>query len=171
MMPESGGSMKDVDILSLVERLENLAKDARHVPFLHGKVMVDEQEFFQIVELIRFVVPEEVREARRILQQRDRILSNAKEEADRMRSEAQNEASKLIAQAKEHARYLIEQNGLLEEARHEAEEIVKQAQHEADRYKLMAQEYAREVLLELEEILSKKLNSIRLGIEHLNQPR
>jgi cell division septum initiation protein DivIVA len=161
----------DIDILTLIERLEKLQEDAKPQLLRPGRICVDEQEFTGIVEQLRFVLPDEIKNAKRILQQRDKILSDAQAEADRIRAEAQREAEKLLAQAREHARYLIERDGLLDEAKREAERIIGEARQEAERIREGADDYSRQVLLDLEDVVTRQLNVIRKGIEVLGQRR
>ncbi len=161
----------DIDILTLIERLERLQEDAKPQLLRPGRVCVDEQEFTGIVEQLRFVLPDEIKNAKRVLQQRDKILSDAQAEADRIRAEAQREAEKIVAAAKEHARYLLEKDGLLDEARKEAEKIIAEAHQEAQRIRSGADEYSRQVLLDLEDVVTRQLNVIRKGIEVLGQRR
>ena len=46
--------------------------------------MIDEKEVLDIIDQLRTTIPEEVRAAKQIQQQRDRVMAQGKEEANRM---------------------------------------------------------------------------------------
>jgi hypothetical protein len=72
-----------MDILYLVDRLEELLNGAWHVP-LTSNVMIDEDELLDIIDQMRMSVPEEVKQAKRIQQERDRLIAQAQEEKERI---------------------------------------------------------------------------------------
>src|SRR5215208_5384411 len=72
-----------MDIQHLVDRLEDLIDEGRHVPF-SKYTMVDEERALEIIDQMRISIPEEIEKAARVLTQRDRILAQANEEAARL---------------------------------------------------------------------------------------
>ncbi len=71
-----------MDILHLVDRLEETVRKSRRLPFSSIR-LVDERRIGALVEQMRISVPEEVRRAQRVNQERERILAQAREEAER----------------------------------------------------------------------------------------
>ena len=95
-----------MDILQLVNEIEDLLEDASSVP-LSRKVMVDPDEMYEILGDIRQNLPEEIKQARWITEEKERILTEAQQEsneiratankdADRIRTEAQNRLTEMI---------------------------------------------------------------------------
>ena len=72
-----------MDILHLVDRLEDLIDEGRHIP-LSKYTMIDEERALEIIDQMRISIPEEIEKATRIIQQRDRLMAQANEEAARM---------------------------------------------------------------------------------------
>ena len=72
-----------MDIQHLVDRLEDLIDEGRHL-FGTKYTMVDEERALEIIDQMRISVPEEIEKAARIMAQRDRILAEAHEEAARI---------------------------------------------------------------------------------------
>lgn len=105
-----------VDMLYLVSRLEDLVGYGKRVPF-SGRVMVGEAEFLDLVEQMRATVPEEIRAAERVLQQRESIIASA-----------QSEAEHLLVTAKEQAQYFVSKEGIVNEANQVAEKILRDAE-------------------------------------------
>jgi vacuolar-type H+-ATPase subunit E/Vma4 len=105
-------------------------------------------------------VPEEVRAAKRINSEGERIIEKAQEEAER-----------IVARAQEQAAFLIDERGLTQQAEVESRRIVGEAQLDADDVRRGADEYAVMVLVGLEGEVVKTLQSIKKGIALLDERR
>jgi vacuolar-type H+-ATPase subunit H len=156
MMPERG---PDMDILHLIDRLEALLNEGSHPP-LTKKVMVDEQRIWEVIDQMRVSIPEEVKKAKRINQERDRIIAQANEEGAR-----------IVELAKEEAQQLASETDIVKQAQARAQTIVERAQREADVLKADADDYTVQVLGKLEEDLAKALGIVRNGLLKLNSER
>lgn len=88
---------------------------------------------------------------------------------DRLLAAAQEEAAQTTARAQEQAAMLIEDRGLADEARRLSERIVREAETAAGEVRRGADEYAAGVLIRLEGDLVRTLQSIKRGIELLNE--
>ncbi|MDQ4044802.1 MAG: ATPase, partial [Chloroflexota bacterium] len=69
-----------VDMLYLVDRLEELVSLGKRVPF-STRVMVEEEEFLALVDQLRVAVPNEIKQAQRVIKERERIIGEAQDEA------------------------------------------------------------------------------------------
>ena len=105
-------------------------------------------------------MPEEVRAAKRINSEGERIIEKAQEEAER-----------IVARAQEQAAFLIDERGLTQLAEVESRRIVGEAQDDADDVRRGADEYAVSVLVGLEGEVVKTLQSIKKGIALLDERR
>ena len=75
------GSDMRMDLQYLIDRLENMVTTARRMP-VTNKLMLDEQELADLIDQMRTVLPEEVRSARKVLRERDSIISEAQQQSD-----------------------------------------------------------------------------------------
>ncbi len=148
-----------MDILHLIDRLEALLNEGSHPP-LTKKVMVDEQRIWEVIDQMRVSIPEEVKKAKRINQERDRIIAQANEEAAR-----------IVELAKEEAQQLASETDIVKQAQGRAQTILERAQREADALKADADDYTVQVLGKLEEDLAKALSIVRNGLLKLNSER
>jgi cell division septum initiation protein DivIVA len=114
----------------------------------------------RLIDELRVAVPEEVRAAKRINSEGERIIEKAQEEAER-----------IIGRAQEQAAFLIDERGLTQAAEQESRRIVARAERDADEVRRGADEYAVGVLLGLENDVSRTLQSIRKGIAVLDDRR
>lgn len=150
--------MTPIDILYLVDRLEAVLNAGQRVPFTN-KIMIDERECLDIVDQMRIVIPEEIKQARRVSQDRDRITGQAQEEAER-----------IIARAHEQADRLMDEQGLLDRVREREREIVDEAEGTASEICDGADQYALQLLDELNRRLGGMLGEVQAGIDSL-RPR
>ena len=81
----------------LVERLDSLIANGTKLPFSNN-VVVDQLQAQELLDQLRAAVPEEVRQAKRINQESERILERAQEEAEHIKARAQEQAAFLIGE-------------------------------------------------------------------------
>jgi len=148
-----------VDILHLIDRLEELLNQSRPFPFTHN-VMIDEDRMLDIIDQMRVAIPEEIKKAQQVLNQRDRILAQAQEEANRT-----------ISIAREKQDQAVERDSIVQAAHAKANEILALAQIERSNSRQEADEYALETLRRLEMELERFLNQVRNGISVLGTDR
>ena len=154
-----------MDILYLVDRLENLLASSPKVPLVN-QLLVKEADILNIIEQMRTSIPDEIKLARRIIQEKERILA-----------QAQADASTLLARAREESERAIKREGLLQAAGERSQELVREAEAHAERLKVEADAYAAETLRALHEHLStiemnisRTILSIEKGLESLELP-
>ena len=148
-----------IDIIFLVERLESLIANGKKLP-LTTNVVVDQNAALGLIDELRVAVPEEVRAAKRINSEGERIIEKAQEEAER-----------IVARAQEQAAFLIDERGLTQAAEAESRRIIGEAHDDAERIRGGADEYAVSVLEGLEGDVQKTLQSIQKGIAMLDDRR
>jgi hypothetical protein len=154
--PRGGGPL---DIIFLVERLESLIANGKNLPMTHNAI-IDREAALNLIDELRAAVPEEVRAAKRINQEGERIIEKAQEEAERT-----------VARAQEQAAYLIDERGLTEAAEEESQRIIAQAHDDGDMVRRGADEYAAGVLAAIEAEVTRSLRGIERGIAMLDERR
>jgi gas vesicle protein len=145
-----------MDIQHLVDRLEDLIDEGRHMPF-SKYTMVDEERALEIIDQMRISIPEEIEKAARILAQRDRVLAQANEEAAR-----------ILQQSREKGNEMLDQDVNVQAAQNRAANIVEEARQKAAQIMTEADQYCMHILSQLEQNLQRNLNQVRNGINELN---
>ena len=158
-MPTGPWRARPIDIIVLIERLESLVANGRRVPFSHS-VLVDQAEALEWIDQLRITIPEEIKSARRVTNEADRLLEQAREEAEQ-----------ILARSQEQATYLIEERELTRQAEELSHEIIRQAQLEAGEIRRGADDYASEVLGNLDADVTRTLRTIKHGLELLAERR
>ena len=162
-----------MDILYLLDRLENLIGSSRRMPLVN-QIILKEADILSIVDEMRTVIPDEIKQARRIVQDKERILSQANAEAANIVSRARAESERamnregLLRAAEERS------EDMLRRANEEAQELIRQAKIHNDHLKNDADAYVSETLHGLKEHLtsietevSRTILSIDRGLESI----
>lgn len=144
-----------MDIMYLVDRLEALVNASRRVP-LSTRIMLEEADVLAIIEQLRQTIPGEIKQARRVLQDREQTIK-----------QAQMEAEKIVTMARERAEYMINQEGILNVAKERGEQVLNDAQRDAIEARGEIESYAVDILGNLEQQLQLHLNQVRNGLEEL----
>lgn len=146
-----------MDIQFLVERLEALVVNARKMP-LTSQIILEQATILDLIDQLRVAIPEEVRQARRINQESDRVLGRARDEAEQ-----------IIGAAQEQAALLLQDQSILREAESKAQDILDRAQGKSEETMRGADEYAADVLVRLESDLVKTLSIIKKSLEVIEE--
>ena len=123
-------------------------------------MVVDQNAALGLIDELRVAVPEEVRAAKRINSEGERIIEKAQEEAER-----------IVGRAQEQAAFLIDERGLTQAAEGESRRIIEEAHADADRIRAGADDYAVSVLEGLEGDVQRTLQSIQKGLGLLDERR
>ncbi len=146
-----------MDVLVLIDRLDELVQDAKAVP-LSAQVRLDRDEVFELLDEIRATIPDEVKQARRIVKERQESLVEARREAERLLEEARERAARASAETE-----------VVRLAERQADARLAEARREANRVRSEVEEWADEHLRLLEANLDNFLSAIRRGRERLRE--
>lgn len=131
-----------MDILYLVDRLENLIAGSRRMPLVN-QIIIKESDILNIVDQLRTTIPDEIKQARRIIQDKERILA-----------QAQADANALLARARDESEQAVNREGLLRAAEARSQEMLRRAEEETEQLKNEADGYVVETLRALRDHLS-----------------
>jgi len=144
-----------MDILQLIDRIEEVIDSAKSVPLSSNK-MVDPDAIFDIIDEIRGQYPDDLKQARWIVKQRQEMTEEAEREANRILEEAQDRARGLVADTE-----------IVRQAEARAAEIMDEARANEREIRLGAEDYADEMMANLEVNLGKMLTAVQRGRDRL----
>jgi vacuolar-type H+-ATPase subunit H len=104
-----------MDVLVLIDKLDDLVHNAKPVP-LTDQVRVDKEEIYDILDQMRATIPEEIKQARWIVKERQEMLAEAKREAER-----------IVKEARERQERLVSEEEVTKQAERAAEDIIEDA--------------------------------------------
>src|SRR5688572_7720435 len=90
-------TIRAMDVLVLIDKLDDLVHNAKAVP-LTDQVRIDREEIYDILDQMRATIPEEIKQARWIVKERQEMLAEAKRETDRILGEAREQAVREASQ-------------------------------------------------------------------------
>jgi vacuolar-type H+-ATPase subunit H len=169
-----------VEILDLIDSLEEVLVQARRLP--GGNLVLDRKRVLDVIDQMRLSVPEDVREAHSVLEQRDQVVAGAHENARRIIAQAEREREDRVAETAIMREAQERSQAMLREAEDRARRTIgdadataaahlSEAAEAATRQLDDADEYALEVLRRLENQLQAFLESIRLSIASVQERR
>jgi F0F1-type ATP synthase membrane subunit b/b' len=144
-----------VDILYLLDQLEEVLGGGSRVP-LTSRTLVDEQEILDILDQIRVSIPDELKAARRLTQERDQVIADARAEAQRILQDADALAADRV-----------NEHGLVRAAESRAGDIEDRALRQAETIRREADAYAQKVLEKLREQIGQVAQTVDRGILEL----
>jgi regulator of protease activity HflC (stomatin/prohibitin superfamily) len=118
--------------------------------------MVNEDEAMELIDQIRFNLPDEIKQANWTVSEQQRIIT-----------EAHAEAARIMSRANERAEETSSEHEVLRRAERQATQLVKDAQAKSDRIIQEAEGYALEQLKQLEAHLGRTIATVRRGVEAL----
>lgn len=145
-----------MDVDAHITQIEQLLAEARPVP-LSASVMVNRREIEEALAGLRAALPEEIRQARWVIKERDELLAQGSREAEQMIADAQAEQNRLVSETE-----------VVRSAQREAERIVAEAREQARTLRLEAEDYVDGKLANFEIVLQKTLQTVEKGRERLH---
>ncbi|NSW90973.1 MAG: ATPase [Firmicutes bacterium] len=144
-----------MEILSILEALEDVVEKSISLP-LSGRSLVDKEELLELIKEIRLKLPDDIKQAKWVKEERQRILLEAQKEANNIIQEAENKISALV-----------DEHEITRKAYEQANEIISNAQKNAREIRLGAREYADSILNKVEQILKDTLDVIQVNRQEL----
>lgn len=142
-----------MEIMEIIDMMEETIDKAPAVP-LSGKILVDKEDLLDYIQEMRLVYPDELKEAKWVKDERQRILSEAESRADAM---VKNAEEKMIQ--------MVDENEITRQAYEQANQLVNDAQTQASGIKTDVDQYADDVLGDVErrlDMLLKKVHDDRI---------
>ncbi|MDR1439007.1 MAG: ATPase [Clostridiales bacterium] len=137
-----------MDMLQLIDALEELLEGGAGVP-LTGKCLVSKDEAIEIARQMRLSLPEEIRNALKIAEDKELIIKKA-----------ENEAQRIIKGADAKFGEIVDQHEITSAAYKKHNEIVSAAQLSAHEIKRGAYDYVDKLLLRVERLLGETLETV-----------
>lgn len=138
-----------MEIFTLLENIEDILEKSKGVPF-SNKVLVDKEEILEQISELRLKLPEELKQAKWIKEERQRILVEAQKEADDIVKEAEN---RIIS--------MIDEHEITKKAYEKKAEIIETANEMSREISKGTKDYADNVLNGIEVALQDALKIIQ----------
>ena len=134
-----------MEIFTLLDELEDILDKSRNLPF-SAKTVVNKEEILDLLKEIRLKLPDELKQAKWVKEERQRILGEAQKESDGIVKEAQN---RIIA--------MIDEHEITRKAYDQKTEIIETANEMSREISKGTKEYADSLLANTEDVLIETL--------------
>lgn len=118
--------------------------------------MVDEDEIMDLIDQLRFNLPEEIKQANWTVQEQQRLIA-----------EAHAESARIMSRANERSEAAVTEHEIVRRAERQSQQTLRDSQARADQIIREAEEYALEQLQQLEAHLGRTLATVKRGVEAL----
>ncbi len=145
-----------MELFTLLETLEEMLENSKTVPF-SGKTIVEKEEILDIIKEIRLKLPDELKQAKWVKEERQRILVEAQKEADDIVKEAEN---RIIS--------MIDEHEITRKAYEQKAQIIETANEMSREISKGTKDYADNLLEKIEVVLEDALKTIRNNRKELN---
>ncbi len=146
-----------MEILDLLDALEDKVERCMAVPFTH-KGLVNKEELLDLLQEIRMKFPDEMKQAKWVKEERQRIIADA-----------QREAQAIVKGAEDKIVTLIDEHEITKQAYEQANQIIQKAQAHAHELRMGGNQYADEVLKGLEDTLISTVEMLRENRKELKK--
>jgi len=139
------------DLCDLLEHLRELVETARSMP-LSNSAIVNRDEVLELLDETVERLPEELRQARWLLKEREEFLKKVQAEAD-----------DILAAARLRAERMVQRTEIVREAQITARRTMQEARDEASRLRNEAEDYCDQRLAAFEIVLERTMKTVRAG--------
>ena len=140
----------------LINELQELVADAKTVPLSGGKVMVEAEKIYDILEEIQDTLPAEVRQAKNIVADRGQIIAEAKKESE-----------DIIRAAEERKKAMIEESEIMRAAKAEATELLNEVKSKSAEMRKAANDYVENIMKKTDDAITAQLTELRKTRQNL----
>ena len=148
-----------MEIFTLLETLEDILERSKTVPFTE-KAIVEKDEVLEIIKEIRLKLPDELKQAKWIKEERARILEESQKEADGIVKEAEN---RIIS--------MIDEHEITRKAYEQKAEIIETANEMSREISKGTKDYADSILANLETAINDIMVSLNDTITTIENNR
>ncbi len=136
-----------MEVLQIIDELDDLVEKSFSI---FGHTIVNKEELLAMADEIRLKLPEELKQARWVKEERQRIIN-----------EAQAEAEKIVKDAQDRVIALIDEHEITKSAKEKSEAILAEARRQESEMQRNAVMYADSIMEKIDKTTSVVLDEIR----------
>lgn len=149
--------MNSMEIMEIIDMMEETVDKAPVVP-LSGKILIDKEDILDYIQEMRLVFPDELKEAKWVKNERQRILS-----------EAETKSEEMLKNAEDKMVQMVDENEITRQAYEQASVIENETRNNIAQMKSDFNQYVNDMLGELEnhlDVLVKKVQEDKMNFNN-----
>jgi hypothetical protein len=144
------------DTETLLRRVIDVVASARAIPLSSSAKLDNKDEILELLDEACLRLPDEVRQARWLLKERQEFLDKMHREGD-----------DILEAARIRAERMVQRTEIVREAKHTARKVVEDAKEEGRRLRREAEDYCDQKLAAFEIILERTMKTVQAGRQRL----
>ena len=157
-----------MSVNDILDEIENLVVDGKHIVFTN-KSIIEEPDLVRLVDDLRNELPLALQNATQIMQDKDEILTQAKEEATRIVEQAKEYAGKLVDESEIVVQSQDKAKLIMEQAKAQEQEIMEKTMQSSQQLRSDADQYANQVFDHLIANVGNALGVLQQAKAELNR--
>ena len=145
-------------IEQIISDIEAYLDSCKFQPFSNTKLIVDKEQLEDYIEELKLKTPVEIKKYQKIIDNKDAIIKEAKEQADEILNAAQAQTEKLMNEHEIMQRAYASANELIEQATAKAQGILDNAIEDANNIRMGAVSYTDDMLSKLQYSIEHSIN-------------
>lgn len=137
-----------MDLSARIQQLEELVRDAKSMP-LSSSALLNRDEVLELITQMKDSLPDEIKQARWIVKDREELLAKARRDTEAM-----------VEAAREEQLRMASHEAVVQRAQEEAGRIMQEASEDGRRLRLDSEDYVDAKLAQLEGALQRILEDV-----------
>lgn len=142
--------MNNVSVETMINELYEMIDSSAKLPLSKDKAVISVTGFKEALDEIKTNLPQEIRQARGIVADRNKILSQANQEAESIIHAAEDRAKRMVAKSE-----------IVRQATHRSNEMIGDAKQKSSEIRRAASEYIDDIMKQADDNMSKSLSELR----------
>ncbi len=159
--------MAKKSVEDMIAELEIFIDNCKFSPLSSNKIMVPKDELNGMLDELRLKLPSEIERSKKIMRNKEALLTQARNEADKMLYDAKVEVDRMVATHEIVQLAQLQANEVIQMAQAQAAEILENAQKEADDVRLGAMYYTQGQLENIKKYIAATLEAEKTNYTHL----
>ena len=142
--------MNEQHIEDIISSIYDMVQEARAMPLAADKCIVERDKVLDMLDELISQFPNEIKQARTIVESRNELISQARREAEMILRQAQEKANKMV-----------QQEAIYQESKRKCQEMVVQTQVRMAELRKASNDYMDDALRRTEEAIAQSLGEVR----------
>ncbi|HEY3810000.1 MAG TPA: hypothetical protein VGL49_01105 [Acidimicrobiales bacterium] len=151
------GNSSEPDTESLIRRVIEIIEGTRALPLSSSVKLDNKEEVLELLDEANHRLPEETKQARWLLKEREEFLAKM-----------QREGEDILATARLQVERMVQRTEIVREAQATSRRLVEEGRDEARRLRLEAEDYCDQKLAAFEVVLDRTIKTVAAGREKLS---
>lgn len=154
-------------IEQIISEIEEYIDNCKYQALSNTKIIVVKEDIEDLLSELRLKIPDEIKKYQKIINNKDAIISDAKEQADSIINAAQVHTEELVNEHEIMQKAYAQANQLIEDASAQAQNILDRATGDANEIRMGAMQYTDDMLANLQLIIEHSIETNKVKYDSL----